>query len=1196
VEGTALTEVTPTSITWTPTDAGATEYNYTITGLPQFKSDGTTPYVYVVREVISGNVIAHGGTFGNFTASYDDATRTVTNTYRSPNTEVKAYKVWLNGPSTDHNPVTLYVYQDGILMTSGYNISVSPETGPSTTFTYTITGVPQYKSDGTTPHVYTIREVEGTTVIKEGDTFKTNYTASYSTDELTVTNSYTSPTTQITAYKVWVNGKESEHVAPALNVYQGNILVDPDDYTLTINPSSGTSTNFTYTITGLPKYKLDGITEYKYTIRELYNGSPVANNGLYGQYVATYSADELTVTNTYRSPNTEVKAYKVWLNGPSVDHNPVTLSVYQDGILMTSGYNISVIPETGPSTTFTYTITGVPQYKSDGTTPHVYTIREKDGNTVIEEGDPFQTNYTASYSTDELTVTNSYTSPTTQITAYKVWVNGKESDHVAPELNVYQDNILVDPDDYTISPSAENETTHTFTYTITGLPRYKLDGTTEYEYTIRELDGTTVIEEGDPFQTNYTASYSEDELTVTNTYASPTTQITAYKVWVNGKESDHVAPTLNVYQDNILVDSSKYGLVINPSSGTSTNFTYTITGLPRYKLDGINEYKYTIRELYNGSPVANNGLYGEYLATYSADELTVTNTYQVKNVSVPVQKLWSPGNLLEDLKQPVTIELWRQWGDNATKAGEITLYGTESPAWQYIFTNQPATTLAGDPYVYFINEVTVLDHFGAPIYDPSTPVRIDGAEVPTLKVTNPYEAELIPISAKKIWVNGGEPRPDVYFQLYRMYTTVDGPVDEVAPGAEILLVTGAPNETVTWQNMPDSSAEGYQYTYYVIEGTMENGSFVPGAPINYIADDVKDLTVTNTYQVPMNGKPSALKIWEGGDPTTRPDVWFQLWRSWTDKDGLAHKEIVPGLEPQLLRFPDVNAEWDNLEMSTIDGYFYTFFVIETDSAGNDYEPPTYNKDEQGLIVINTYIPQTKADATPAFKVWSGGANHPAVWFQLYQTVGGTSVPLYNPVKLDGVADSGCTDQCEVAPWQVTYAHLPLTNGSGQTYSYFVKEVDANGNDWTPSNYTKSETGMIVTNTYSSPFMEVVGTKVWVGGNAIKPTIQLQLYQNGQPYGSAVTLENGTTTYSWGQLPVTDASGKAYEYYVDEVSVPTGYVKSVVGLTVTNTWGVPKNPIEIPKTGDLSNALLYAGLTLSFLGLGVVAWRKREQEG
>ena len=1088
--GTSLVEVIPTEISWSPTESGQSEYTYTIKGLPQYAPDGKTLLKYVVREYIGGAVIGNNGTFENYTATYDDATRTVTNTYNSPQPSITAKKIWSGGPTIDHKPVTLKVYSvEGTVLTevTPTSITWTPTGDEATEYNYTITGLPQFKSDGTTPYFYVVREVIGGSEIAQGGTFG-NYTATYDDATRTVTNTYNSPTVPLTAKKIWSGGPTSEHKPVTLKVYsvEGTALTEVTPTSITWTPTDAGATEYNYTITGLPQFKSDGTTPYVYVVREVISGNVIAHGGTFGNFTASYDDATRTVTNTYRSPNTEVKAYKVWLNGPSTDHNPVTLNVYQDGILMTSGYNISVNPETGPSTTFTCTITGVPQYKSDGTTPHVYTIREKDGNTVIEEGDPFQTKYTASYSTDELTVTNSYTSPTTQITAYKVWVNGKDSDHVAPTLNVYQGNILVDPDDYT--------------------------------------------------------------------------------------------------------------LTINPSSGTSTNFTYTITGLPKYKLDGITEYKYTIRELYNGSPVANNGMYGQYVATYSTDELTVTNTYQVKNVSVPVQKLWSPGNLLEDLKQPVTIELWRQWGDNATKAGEITLYGTESPAWQYIFTNQPATTLAGDPYVYFINEVTVLDHFGAPIYDPSTPVRIDGAEVPTLKVTNPYEAELIPISAKKIWVNGGEPRPDVYFQLYRMYTTVDGPVDEVAPGAEILLVTGAPDETVTWQNMPDSSPEGYQYTYYVIEGTMENGSFVPGAPINYIADDVKDLTVTNTYQVPMNGKPSALKIWEGGDPTTRPDVWFQLWRSWTDKDGLAHKEIVPGLEPQLLRFPDVNAEWDNLEMSTIDGYFYTFFVIETDSAGNNYEPPTYKKDEQGLIVINTYIPQTKADATPAFKVWSGGANHPAVWFQLYQTVGGTSVPLYNPVKLDGVADSGCTDQCEVAPWQVTYAHLPLTNGSGQTYTYFVKEVDANGNDWTPSNYTKSETGMIVTNTYSSPFMEVVGTKVWVGGNAIKPTIQLQLYQNGQPYGSAVTLENGTTTYSWGQLPVTDASGKAYEYYVDEVSVPTGYVKSVVGLTVTNTWGVPKNPIEIPKTGDLSNALLYAGLTLSFLGLGVVAWRKREQEG
>ncbi|MEN2667251.1 Cna B-type domain-containing protein [Listeria aquatica] len=43
------------------------------------------------------------------------------------------------------------------------------------------------------------------------------------------------------------------------------------------------------------------------------------------------------------------------------------------------------------------------------------------------------------------------------------------------------------------------------------------------------------------------------------------------------------------------------------------------------------------------------------------------------------------------------------------------------------------------------------------------------------------------------------------------------------------------------------------------------------------------------------------------------------------------------------------------------------------------------------------------------------------------------------------------------------------------------------------------------------------------------------------------------------LPKYDASGEAYSYTVDEVDVPEGYVESVEGTTITNTYA--KKPLK-----------------------------------
>ncbi|NLA80847.1 MAG: Cna B-type domain-containing protein [Chloroflexi bacterium] len=173
---------------------------------------------------------------------------------------------------------------------------------------------------------------------------------------------------------------------------------------------------------------------------------------------------------------------------------------------------------------------------------------------------------------------------------------------------------------------------------------------------------------------------------------------------------------------------------------------------------------------------------------------------------------------------------------------------------------------------------------------------------------------------------------------------------------------------------------------------------------------------------------------------------------------------------------------------------------------------------------------------------------------------------------------------------------PFTDNDGNTSTYNVRETDAYGNDYTPENYVKTYDGLTVTNKYVSPTKDVVATKVWKGGPAAKPTIRLQLYRNGVAFGSPVDLVHPNTTYTWKDLDRTDQNAKAYTYTVDEVAVPANYSKSVVGLTITNTYVGGTKPPEVPYTGDASNALLYGVLALSSLaGFGAVTVAKRRKK-
>ncbi len=60
-------------------------------------------------------------------------------------------------------------------------------------------------------------------------------------------------------------------------------------------------------------------------------------------------------------------------------------------------------------------------------------------------------------------------------------------------------------------------------------------------------------------------------------------------------------------------------------------------------------------------------------------------------------------------------------------------------------------------------------------------------------------------------------------------------------------------------------------------------------------------------------------------------------------------------------------------------------------------------------------------------------------------------------------------------------------------------------------------------------------------------------------------------------------------------MPAGYSKSVVGLTITNTYSGGEPP-EVPYTGDANNALLYGVLALSSLaGFGAIVVGKRRKK-
>lgn len=97
--------------------------------------------------------------------------------------------------------------------------------------------------------------------------------------------------------------------------------------------------------------------------------------------------------------------------------------------------------------------------------------------------------------------------------------------------------------------------------------------------------------------------------------------------------------------------------------------------------------------------------------------------------------------------------------------------------------------------------------------------------------------------------------------------------------------------------------------------------------------------------------------------------------------------------------------------------------------------------------------------------------------------------------------------------------------------------------------------------------EITVKKVWEKAEDDLPSIQVQLYRDGEPYGDPVTLdgtEETPWTYTWTDIAVTDVDGNAYVYTVDELEVPENFIKTIDGFTITNTYDAPEVLPEEPE--------------------------------
>lgn len=262
--------------------------------------------------------------------------------------------------------------------------------------------------------------------------------------------------------------------------------------------------------------------------------------------------------------------------------------------------------------------------------------------------------------------------------------------------------------------------------------------------------------------------------------------------------------------------------------------------------------------------------------------------------------------------------------------------GVTSVTWD----NLEKTDDAGHPYTFLVRET---DAQGKD-WKPESYEKTENG----LKVTNTYVAPTDgSAKAVKKWVNGPSDRPTVWFKLYRK---VEGGTEEEVPAAEIKTLVSGTTE-VLWTGLTKTDDQARPYTFLVKE-VNEDGTDLTFVPENYSKTE-DGLTVTNTYEPPMTGMATAVKIWKNRQPKY-PTIWFKLYR----RVGDGEPEEVPLEQAPVKELPDgvTSVTWEDLQATDINGRPYTFLVQEINEKGEDKAPRGYRKKENGLEVENTLIP------------------------------------------------------------------------------------------------------------------------------------------------------------------------------------------------------------------------------------------------
>jgi len=522
------------------------------------------------------------------------------------------------------------------------------------------------------------------------------------------------------------------------------------------------------------------------------------------------------------------------------------------------------------------------------------------------------------------------------------------------------------------------------------------------------------------------------------------------------------------------------------------------------------------------------------------DEKAFENTYTPAKTEVPVKKVWKDENN-QDGKRPTSVTV-KLLADGQDTGKTLTL--TEANGWAGSFKDLDADK-GGTPIQYTVVEVTVAGYTS----------KVTGDAASGFTITNSYSPETVDVKATKNWddANNQDGKRPTKITINLL---ADG---EKVASKEIQAATDG-TWTATFEKLAKYKA-GKEIKYTVTEEAVAE-----------YESTITDFTITNKY-APKEIDYKVTKVWNDANNQDgkRPEsVTVQLYK----KVGNADPVAVEGKKLTLTAKEKTDdntwvASFTNLPQYEA-GKEITYSIKEVDV------PAGYKASVTGQVVTNTHNPDTVI--LSGTKVWQDNNNQDG------KRTTSVKVQILNGEKV--------VQEIEVSEktgWKFESKKLPKYE-NGKEIKYTVKETAMT--EYKATITTDKDGKYTITNEHTPEKTAVKGHKIWKdeeNKDGIRPaSITVKLLADGKETGkiAIATAETGWK-YEFTELDRYQ-NGKAIEYTVKEVGVPTGYTATETGMNVTNTHTPEKTSVKgkkIWKDEDNKDGIRPASITVKLLADG-----------